>query len=113
LDVVKNIIRAFSEAATGSVEPIEVRQISTSDPLFFFGMAPKTIAMIGAAVTWALSTWKQAEEIRNIRAETEKIPAFKDDPIEKLFAYKIKQQVEQVTAGVGWLFGVSDLHQPH
>lgn len=99
LDVVKRIIRTFSEAATGSVEPIEVRQISTSDPLFFFGLAPETIALIGVSVTWALNTWKQAEEIRKIRAETEKIAAFKDDPIEKLFEDKIKAQIEQaVTA---------------
>lgn len=95
LDVVKKIMRTFSEAATGSVEPIEVRQISTSDPLFFFGLAPETIALIGASITWALHTWKQAEEIRKIRAETEKIAAFKDDPIERLFEDKIKSQVEQ------------------
>lgn len=98
LDVVKRVIRAFSEAATGSVEPIEVRQISTSDPLFFFGLTPETIALIGATVTWAIHTWKQVEEIRKIRAETEKIAAFKDDPIEKLFEDKIKSQVEQAVA---------------
>lgn len=37
LRAVKRIIRAFSELATGSAEPIEVREISSSDPFFFFG----------------------------------------------------------------------------
>ncbi len=95
LNVVKRIIRAFSEAATGSVEPIEVRQISTTDPLFFFGLPPETIGMIGAAVTWALLTWKQVEEIRKIWLETQKIDALKNDPIEELFEGKIKQYVEK------------------
>ena len=98
LDVVKKIVRAFSEAATGSVEQIEVRQISTSDPLFFFGLTPVTIGLIGASVTWALNTWKQIEEIRKIRAQTENIPAFKGKPIEKMFEEMIKSQVEQAVA---------------
>jgi hypothetical protein len=97
LGVVKNIIRAFSEVA-GSVEPIEVRQISTSDPLFSFGLNPATIALIGGAVTWALNTWKQVEEIRQIRAQAAKITALKDDPIEQLFEDKIKQHVANEVA---------------
>lgn len=94
LDVVKRIMRIFSEASIGSVGPIEVRQISTSDPLFFFGLPLETIALIGASVTWALHTWKKVEEIRKIRAETQKIEIFKGDPIEKMFEDKIKSQVE-------------------
>lgn len=98
LNVIKRVIRAFSEAATGSVEQVEVRQISTSDPLFFFGLSPATIAMIGAAITWALHTWKQVEEIRQVRAQTAKIEMLKDDPIEKLFEDRIKQHVASSVA---------------
>ncbi len=58
------ILRAFSELAVGTAEIITVSQISTSDPLFSLGMNPKTIAAIAAAITWALNTWKQVEEIR-------------------------------------------------
>lgn len=94
LRFVKRAIGAFSEAATGSAEPIEVRQISTTDPQFFFGLSPAVIGLIGAAVTWALNTWKQVEDIRKIRAETEKIETFKDDPIAKLFDAKIKEVVD-------------------
>jgi hypothetical protein len=95
LGVVKQIIRAFSEAAMGSAEPIEVRQISTSDPLFFFGLAPETIALIGAAITWALHSWEKVEKIRKLRAETANIPAFKGGQIEKMFDDTIKQEVEK------------------
>jgi hypothetical protein len=66
------ILRAFSELALGTVEKIEVHQISTSDPQFFFGMSAVTIAAIGTAITWALSTWKQVEDVRRVRAETRK-----------------------------------------
>lgn len=89
------IIRAFSEAATGSYQPAEVRQISTSDPSFFFGLAPEVIVMIGGAVTWALDTWKQLEEIRKLRAETSKISVFTEDEIEGLYGKKITETVEQ------------------
>jgi hypothetical protein len=110
LDIVKKIIWAFSEAAIGSAEPIEVRQISTSNPLFFFGLDPKTIAMIGGAITWALLTWKTVEEIRKLRAETAKIEIFKDGPIEQQFDDTIKQQVakavEEHTAEI--LKGIED-----
>lgn len=64
---INRIIRSFSEATIGTVEGVEVRQISTSDPLFFFSLHPQTIAAIGLAVTWALNTWKQVEEIRRDR----------------------------------------------
>ena len=58
------IIRQFSEVVTGSVEEITVRQISTSDPMFFFGISAATISAIGASITWMLNTWKQALEIK-------------------------------------------------
>jgi hypothetical protein len=53
---INRIIRAFSEVATGGVEPILVKQISTTDPQFFFGISVLTLAAIGRSVTWALET---------------------------------------------------------
>ena len=73
LKEIRFILRAFSEVSTGSVEPVILRQISTTDPLFFLGMPAETIAAVGAAVTWVLSTWRQIEEIRNVRAETQNL----------------------------------------
>jgi hypothetical protein len=95
LRVVQRIIRPFSEIATGSAEPIEVRQISTSDPFFFFGLDPRTVLLVGGAVAWALSQWKKVEEIRKARAETAKLHgAFTDDEIKNFFDNKISASIE-------------------
>jgi hypothetical protein len=109
LRFVKRAIRAFSEAATGSAEPIEVRQISTTDPQFFFGLSAATISLLGIAATWALNTWRQVEDIRKVRAETEKIAAFKEDPIAELFDAKINKIVEaSIEAKVEEMIGKID-----
>ncbi|HEY1382488.1 MAG TPA: hypothetical protein VGF43_02680, partial [Dongiaceae bacterium] len=95
LTAIKRIIRAFSELTVRTPQPIEVRQISTSDPLFFFGLDPATIVTLGAAVTWALATWQKVENIRKTRAETQKIKSFTEEEIESFFGSKIKQTIAQ------------------
>lgn len=93
LGEIKFILRAFSELATGTAEQIEVRQISTSDPQFFFHMSPATIALIGAAVTWVLNTWKQVEEIREARARTRKANVYTEQELQDFFDNKIKSTI--------------------
>jgi hypothetical protein len=88
------IIRAFSEAATGSIEQIEVRSISTTDRLFFFHISPVTITMIAAAINWALHTWKQVEEIRRVRAETRKTNVLTEKEAE-IFDKKIHDKIRE------------------
>lgn len=90
---INRLIRAFSEVATGSAEPIQVHQISTSDPQFFLGLSVPTIVAIGGAITWALATWKKVEEIRNLRAQTRKL-ATPFSEVEGLFDKKIKEIIE-------------------
>jgi hypothetical protein len=85
------ILGLFSEAATGASEPVEVHQISTSDPNFFFGMNPVTIACIGGAVTWALNTLKQILEIRKMYQDAKRLELGSD--IEKLINDKINEKV--------------------
>lgn len=92
LGVINKIIREFSETATGSAQEIKVRQISSSDPLLFFGLDPITISMIGGAITWALHTWKQVEEIRDVRERSSKILTFKEADL-KFFDDKIKTTI--------------------
>src|SRR3546814_739426 len=109
LHVIRRIIRAFSELATGSSEPIVVRQISTTDPLFYFEISPITIAKIGAVVTWALHTWKQVEEIRKLRAETSKHKSFTEEEIEGFFGEKIRKTIDDnISAKVTELLGPDD-----
>lgn len=95
LGEIRFILRAFSELATGAVEPIEVRQISTSDPQFFFHINVATIALIGGVVTWALNTWKQVEDIRKVRAEARKLPAFSEKDVEEMFDKKINSTIDE------------------
>jgi hypothetical protein len=91
---IKFILRAFSEVATGSAESIEVGQISTSDPQFFFHVSPATIALFGGVVTWALHTWNQVEGIRKVRAETRKLNAYSEKEIEEMYDKKIISIIE-------------------
>lgn len=91
---IRFIIRAFSEAVTGSIEPIVVRQISTTDPLFFFSMAAPTIIGIGEAVHWILDTWKKVEEIREVRERTRKLRIEGDKALLSMFDNSIKQTVD-------------------
>ena len=93
LHTLNRIIRAFSEIAVGKAEPVEIRQISTSDPVFFFGLDPATIALLGAAITWAINSWKSVEEIRKVRAETQKIKSFTPEEIEEIFGKKIQEEI--------------------
>lgn len=93
LKAIEHIVRGFSEVVTGGAEEIEVRQISTSDPLFCFGLSPETILAIAGAVTWALHTWKRLEEIRKLRAETLKL--FTEQEAGEMFEKKIKKSIDE------------------
>ncbi len=95
LKEIQLMLRVFSEVSIGEVEQPEVRQISSSDPIFFFGLSPETIAMIGGTITWALFTWKQVEEIRSIRATSAKSGFFDEKEIESVFGSKIEQMIDE------------------
>ena len=94
LGALNYILRTISEVTTGSVQPIDVRQISTSDPQFFFGLDPAIVAVLGAVVTWALMQWKQVEEIRKIRSETKKNSSFTEKEIKDFFDSKIDKTIK-------------------
>jgi hypothetical protein len=51
LKTLRDIIRPFSEIATGGAEEVIVRQISTSDPWFYVLLKPATVLAIGMAVS--------------------------------------------------------------
>ena len=89
------ILRAFSELATGSVELMEVRQISTTDPIFFLAMGYVTITMIAQAVTWALDTWERVQKIRKLRLEASNSQMFSEKEIDSIFGKKCQEIVEK------------------
>jgi hypothetical protein len=90
LRVLNRILRAMAEIATGAVEPVEVHQISTTDPVFFLGMSVPTVVLVGKVIRWALDTWKQVEDIRKVRAETRKLTAFTEAEIKTIFETKVE-----------------------
>ncbi len=94
LSVLSRILRIFAEAVTGGYEPVQVRQISTTDPLFGLGMSVAVVVAISKAVTWSLATWKTVEEIRKLRNETQRNPAFSDEEIKAFFDSKIEKAID-------------------
>lgn len=95
LNFLKRFIRLVAEAEGGDPEGIEVGTISTTDPVFWLVVAYGVAKSIGSATTWCLDTWKKIEDIRNVRAQTAKLAAFKPEEIEAIFGAKIKEQVDK------------------
>jgi hypothetical protein len=94
---INQIIRWFSETTTGSVEPVLVRQLSSSDPSFFLGLNPVTVAEIAGAITWLLNTWKQVLEIKKIHHEARELTLAEDTlkALEKEVSRKIDSAISE------------------
>jgi len=93
LSEISRVLDIFSEASVGEKTDVEVREISTSDPTFFFAVvAPVAVAFAGS-ITWLLNTWKQALEIRNLVKQA-KDTGFKDEDL-KVFKDKIGQTIDE------------------
>lgn len=100
------IIRALSEAATGSVDEAEVLEISTTDPVFVLGLSVSTILMVARSFTWALNTWKQVEDIRKVRADIRKLDIESGFAMAKMAEEAIEKKVRAlVGAQVDALLG--------
>jgi len=97
LDKFRRLARIFSEVSTGEAPIIEVRQISTTDPLFFFGMAVSTVLALSRSMSWALDQWLKIEKIRKLRAETSQLESFSEDEL-KFFDDKIDTIIEEAVA---------------
>lgn len=107
LQELRQIIRAFSELAKCPGEPIEVRQISTTDPIFFLMVGLYTVKLLGEAVAWSLAQWKTVEEIRNLRVQTAALNAGPStDKLVAQFDAVIKETIKSgVSAEVNRLLG--------
>lgn len=104
LKIAKFIVDSASLLEKGEVSEIELGQISSSDPMLILGIDPKVIGAIGAFVTWALHTWKQAEEIRQIRIKTANLPeldditATLDARVQELVSKRIEEHAAELVA---------------
>jgi hypothetical protein len=98
------ILRLFSQAATGNISKIEVRQISSTDPVFFLGIDATTAVEIAVTITWILNTLKQVFDIRRVRNDAGKVglsePELKvfDERIQTTIKKSIDERVEQITS---------------
>ena len=63
----------FSEALTGETEPIELEELSSSDPTVAILASVGVIAAIATVVDKFLQAWERIEKIRKIRAELAEI----------------------------------------
>lgn len=103
LSVIDRVIKAFSEAATGTPENATLRTLATSDPLITVALGFLVITQIGKSVSWLLDTWKKALEIKELRQKTKDSGGFTekelkifDDKIEKIVQAKISERVDQI-----------------
>jgi hypothetical protein len=95
LNFVRKFVRLTSEAEGENPDAIEIGTISTSDPLVWVIVAYGVARTIGSVTDWALDTWKKVEEIRNIRAQTKNLTAFKPEEVEEIFGPKIETQIQE------------------
>ena len=104
------IIRAFSEAAGNPGERVELRQISTTDPLLFFWLHRHTIRLIGEGIKWCLELWKTSAELRHARSMTANlsaVPAAKslveqfDAIIKETVGTRVREEAERISRQSG------------
>ena len=96
LGEINKILRIFSEIVTGDVSVVEVKQISTTDPIFGLAMDAAIIGAIGAAITWGLDTWERIARIRKLRADSQEV--LTKEEIEAFFDTKIKKTIDEAVA---------------
>lgn len=96
LNVIRVIIGFFAEATTGQAQRIDVHQISSSDPTFFFGLDISTMVEIGGAITWLLHTWKQSLEIRSLHQQGKKLGLTDEElkPIHDKIAITVENAID-------------------
>jgi hypothetical protein len=104
LGILNRILRTFYEVANIAPGPIEIRQISTSDPIFFFGMDVTVLVHVGHAVKWCIDVIKGTHDIKKIaeasRAASvdEKIVAMLENQVTAKVEAAIKAKAEEIVA---------------
>jgi hypothetical protein len=73
LGFLNRLITHVSEVLTAHAEPVELGQISSSDPTITLATGLAAMTFIGNAVNKFLDAWKKVEEIREIRQRLNKL----------------------------------------
>ncbi|MEG3146793.1 hypothetical protein U1839_19245 [Sphingomonas sp. RT2P30] len=93
LEFLKRFVSSVYETLGEDGSDIEVSSLSTTDPLILLGVSFFVAKRVGQTVTWALSSWKSVEEIREIRSRAAGLKSFSEAEIGKIFDGKIKDQI--------------------
>lgn len=102
LEQIAKIVAVFSELATGSVEPLELRQISTTDPLVIVALATPVALAFGKAVDWLLETVRKVLELKNLYEQSKK-SEFPDSLLEQIKDHINSTVKSQIDARAGEL----------
>lgn len=97
LRTLDRILRTIYEVANVTAGEIEVRQISTSDPTFFFGMDVTVLVHLGHTIKWCVEVIKGSLDIKKI-AEASRAASVSPEivtAIEGQIAAKIDEAVKQ------------------
>jgi len=102
LKVLNSIIRTFHEVSGITPGPIPIRQISTTDPVIFLGMAIKVLIFVSKSIKWCSDTIKATMHIKGIveaaRAAALDKPVI--DGLEEQIQKKIDKCVQEKVAEI-------------
>jgi hypothetical protein len=99
LKFLDRLVRDVSEAATGSVQPVVLEQLSSSIPNVTVLADLAVVSVIGTIVNKFLDSWKKIEEIRHVRGLVAKLGGSKvaQDELEEQIETVVEEVVEEST----------------
>ncbi|MFZ4690666.1 MAG: hypothetical protein ACOYLS_15640 [Polymorphobacter sp.] len=69
------LLNTLNEIVTGSVQPLKLQTLSTTDPTIVIELSLDTAKLVGQLMAWAVATWGVVELNRKLRAETSNLNA--------------------------------------
>lgn len=99
LEFINRLLRDFSEAITGHVEPVEMEQLSSSVPTVALLAKLGVVDAIGKVVKLFLDAWEKIERIRRIRGELAEVGIKKTgfDELSEQITTTVEKVVEEST----------------
>ncbi len=101
LTFISRLLQDFSEALTGQAQPVELEQLSSSEPTVALGVGVSVIAALAVIVNKFLDAWEKIERIRKIRAELDEMGLKANEAeLEEKITTVVEEVVEEATESV-------------
>jgi hypothetical protein len=94
LKFITRLVQHFTEAQTGTVEPVKLEQLSSSTPVVSIIANLGALGLLATVIKQFLDAWLKFEEIREVRARVAKLGF--DGPALKQFDDQITTTIEEV-----------------